>query len=520
MSSIPLVKMEYGFEERKSYHQMEADFLSQYIFDPSKYMHEVLGAKLEKWQEQANDMLLKNRFVAIRSGNGVGKTAWLAMLIIWFLNTQKMSIVPCTANSATQLETVLWAEIYRWMTRSSYVMQKLEWTTNRINVRGHKQAWYAIARTAVNSNGIATEALQGFHADYLLYVVDEASGVPDKAVDALESATTKKNNYGVMCSNPTRRSGIFFRAFHQDRDLWGNIHVRPEDSTIMTEEFKQRMERKYRGVHATGYKMRVLGEFPDAENLGIVSYNEYNDPDVQIRGVDVKDILSEQEQGTAILSVDPAGSGPESDASTIGIRVGNCIIDIASFHKLKTHELAAKVKELADTYQAKKIFVDAIGIGDGLANNLLQLYDQDIPENPRIYKVHVGMRASDPRGFYNRRSELYYHAGQAIKEKRIKILTDLPYLEQDLTELHYYYETQTQRYRVESKEEFRRRNDGKSTDFGDAFTLLFSDVGMEDEQMPIKKVDTKTIGVFVRCDEELKKVRHKFGEWQSQSEEQ
>ena len=483
--------------------EMEAEFLSRYIFDPTAYSREVLGCISEPWQVRADQCLLDRRFVAVRSGNGVGKTAWMAHKIIWFLNVHPMSIVPCTANSATQLESVLWAEIYRWMQNSKYVMSKMEWTAEKIFVRENRQAWYAIARTAVNSKGMANEALQGFHTKFVEFVVDEASGVPDKAVDALESATTREGCYGIMSSNPTRRSGIFFRAFHQDRALWGNIHVKPEESSLMSESFKLRMEHKYRGKDTAGYMMRVLGEFPTSESMGIVSFEEYNHPDVQVR-----DIIA---QGECILSVDPAGASPDADASTIGIRVGNCLVNIASFHRLKTHELSAKVEEFVALYGARKIFVDAIGIGNGVADRLLETYNQDDLDNPRINKVNVGMRAAVPTEYYNRRSELFYHAGRAIKDRTIKILADLPYLEQDLTDLHYSYEIQNRKYRVEAKQEFKDRNDGRSTDFGDAFALLFSDVGIDLFEEQVCSAETAKFCIDVNL--ELEK-QPKEKEWQ------
>lgn len=475
---------------------MEAEFLSRYYFDPSAYDIEVLGCQLDPWMREADQLLLERRFVAIRSGNGVGKTAWEARKIIWFLNTHSMAIVPCTANSATQLEAVLWAEIYRWMQKSEYVQSKLEWSAEKVFVRGHKQAWYAIARTAMNRQGVASEALQGFHSEFLLYVVDEASGVPDKAVDALESATTTEGCYGIMCSNPTRRSGVFYRAFHQDRALWGAYHVRPENAPRMTEHFKQRMEEKYRGRNTAGYKMRVLGEFPTAESMGIVSYDEYNDPEVQVReGIAV---------GECVLSVDPAGSSPGADASTIGIRVGNCVVNIASFYELKQHELCAKIEEFVVEYNAREVYVDAIGIGNGVADRLLEVYDQDIADNPRIVKVNVGKSAVNNNDFYRLRSELYHRAGQAIKDKKIKILADLPYLEQDLTELHYSYEVESRKYRVESKQDFKDRNDGRSTDFGDAFSLLFCKEVLaeaEDEVCP-----AETALSFAKMNTDLEKI--------------
>ena len=52
--------------------------------------------------------------LAVASGNGVGKTALLAWLILWALMTFEDCVGVVTAGSESQLRSRLWGEISKW----------------------------------------------------------------------------------------------------------------------------------------------------------------------------------------------------------------------------------------------------------------------------------------------------------------------------------------------------------------------------------------------------------------------
>jgi hypothetical protein len=53
--------------------------------------------------------------ISIRSGHGIGKSAVLAWLLIWFLFTRKDAQIPCTAPTSAQLYDILWKESAKWL---------------------------------------------------------------------------------------------------------------------------------------------------------------------------------------------------------------------------------------------------------------------------------------------------------------------------------------------------------------------------------------------------------------------
>ena len=64
------------------------------------------------------------------------------------------------------------------------------------------------------------EALQGFHAEHLLFLIDEASGIPDVVFEVGLGALSTPGAKVVMAGNPTRTAG-FFHDTHPPSDTAG-----------------------------------------------------------------------------------------------------------------------------------------------------------------------------------------------------------------------------------------------------------------------------------------------------------
>ena len=82
--------------------------------DPVMFVETMLNVKPEKWQKEFLYNVQNNPRNAVKSGHGVGKTAVLSWLILWWLLTRHPCKVICTANTAHQLSDVLWAEVKKW----------------------------------------------------------------------------------------------------------------------------------------------------------------------------------------------------------------------------------------------------------------------------------------------------------------------------------------------------------------------------------------------------------------------
>lgn len=99
---------------------------------------------------------------------------------------------------------VLWAEISKWMRNNPAFKDELIWTNEKLYMRGHPEEWFAVPRTATNP-----EALQGFHSEHVLYIIDEASGVSDKVFETVLGAMTGEDAKLLMMGKPDKAVGIF-----------------------------------------------------------------------------------------------------------------------------------------------------------------------------------------------------------------------------------------------------------------------------------------------------------------------
>ena len=230
-----------------------------YRKNPVLFAREVLLFEPDEWQRKALMDLAENPKVAIKSGQGVGKTGMEAVALLWFLTCYPYPRIVATAPTKQQLHDVLWSEVSKWMSKSPLLSDILKWTKTYIYMVGNEKRWFAVARTATKP-----ENMQGFHEDNMLFIVDEASGVADPIMEAILGTLSGDNNKLLMCGNPTRTSGTFYDAFNGDRAIYKCHTVSSADSPRTNKENIQSLIKKY-GRESNVVLVRVFGEFPKQE---------------------------------------------------------------------------------------------------------------------------------------------------------------------------------------------------------------------------------------------------------------
>ena len=131
--------------------------------------------------------------------------------------------MPITANSQDQLRDVVWAEVAHWWRElPDFLKTLIEINAERISIKADPDAAFAVARTARKEK---PEALQGFHSDNLVFVIEEASGIDDIIFEVAGGALSTEDAWQFMFANPTRTSGYFFNSHHKNRENWRCYHV-------------------------------------------------------------------------------------------------------------------------------------------------------------------------------------------------------------------------------------------------------------------------------------------------------
>ena len=109
----------------------------EYRKTPVLFAREVLLFEPDEWQAKALQDLADTPKVAIKSGQGVGKTGMEAVALLWFLSCFPFPRVVATAPTKQQLHDVLWSEVSKWMSRSPLLSDILKWTKTYIYILGY-----------------------------------------------------------------------------------------------------------------------------------------------------------------------------------------------------------------------------------------------------------------------------------------------------------------------------------------------------------------------------------------------
>ena len=117
---------------------------------------------------------------------------------------------------------------------------------------------FTLLRTAKDA-----DAAQGAHADNMLIIMDESSGVKEEIFEAFDSTLTGRNNKFVMIGNPIRTSGPFYDVFNNVKlkKRWVTLTFDAEQSPFVKKDQIQYYEEKY-GRHHDLFRVMVKGEFP------------------------------------------------------------------------------------------------------------------------------------------------------------------------------------------------------------------------------------------------------------------
>ena len=349
--------------------------------EPVYFVEDILRAKPDENQKAILRSVAQEPMTSVRSGHGIGKSAVESWTILWFMLTRPFPKIPCTAPTQHQLFDILWAEVHKWIRNNPQLENEITWTKEKIYMNGHPEEWFAVARTAT-----IPDALQGFHAEHLLYIIDEASGVKDIVFEPVLGSLTTHGTKLLMCGNPTRITGFFYDSHNKNREQFRAIHVDGRNSSRVDEAFIQKITDMY-GADSDVFRVRVAGEFPKS----IPDCFIWMDWCEQAAGR----IIETAETNTVGIGVDVARYG--DDSSVLYPVVNQCQSeDFEEYFHNDTMELAGKcimmVKRYARKYPSAKIEVkiDCDGLGVGVYDRLRENRDKIMEE---IMEERIGEAA-------------------------------------------------------------------------------------------------------------------------------
>jgi hypothetical protein len=304
------------------------------------------------------------------------------------------------------------------------------------------------------------EAFAGSHNDKgrLIFIFDEASGIPDEVWRSVNGAFARKDVEIIFIAlgNPTRRSGPFYECFYdiEKRKQWEAIKINIQNVEGSDPTFWEDIIARY-GADSDEMRIRVLGEFPNQDIDQFIpqdaidkAYGRTPDP-------------GSYEYAPIIIGVDPALGG--SDKFVIGMRQGVFYQTLGVYSKTSDHlEMANVIADFEDKYKADIVVIDFGGGGVGLkALGVTMGRDWVLVDTS---KASVDLECLNTRAYMWKATRQWLIDGGCIPKD--------PEFALQLACISGFYRDVNYKLTIEGKDKLRKTL-GTSTDLADALCLTF-----------------------------------------------
>lgn len=435
------------------------DVLGCYVWGPedSPTGHEGQVGLLRKIAANAQTEAIASR--------GVGKTFAASIVVPWWLESRENGVVVSTSSTFNQVEQVLWRNV-----RQRYALAKRPLLGRCLTTKVELgPAWYGYGFSSDKPDNVrgfhsmADVFQENEHEGGILVLVDEASGVGDEIMDALDGFLTGRDSKLVYITNPTRRRGRAYEA-HRSADF-AHFQVSAFDAPerLVSREWIEKQRRKYgpNEEQDPRWAAYVRGVYPVEGDdslfpLWILDRARFWTP----------------ETNEVRMGVDIARKG--SDRSVAVLLRNGRVAQIAVWRGKDLMESARRVLRAAKSWgvPSHAIAID-IGMGAGVIDRLREL-------GHRVTAVDFG---SGPTGefadlvgeeakFKNRRAELFWALRIMLERGRLSVSDRWADLWTELQQFGYEYD-RLEKMVITPKEEIVAAL-GHSPDLADALACAIA----------------------------------------------
>jgi hypothetical protein len=295
-------------------------------------------------------------------------------------------------------------------------------------------------------------------AEFARFAIDEAQEVTRDDIADLRGAMRLQINgvkvppKGLYGANPAECWLIdeFVDAADPARPY---LQALPSDNPWLGQEYIEALRAAYR------HRPELLKAYIEGEWHGLGEANVVIKGD-WIRAAATRVIAHPVKR--RLIACDPARFG---DDETVIYGLENTEVKIAEIYGQKdTMYTANKIFVLARQFGTSTAVVDAIGVGAGVADRLVEM-------GMNVIAVNSATKPDDRVLFYNRRAEMWWQVAEMFSGGDVVLTHDDPTLTRQLGALKYEYKAG--KLLVEAKETVKRRL-GHSPDRADAYVMGLS----------------------------------------------
>lgn len=313
--------------------------------DPVGFARLILGVKLWKFQTDFLEAIRDHRHVAVSGGRKIGKDFAVAVAAIWWFASFAAARVFLLAPTTKQLDGILYREVRMlWAGAGRCVDCKakdpegprpcphsalLAGDVGQLARTGIKAADF---REILGATAVSEGGLRGFSGGRILAIEDEASDIKDEFDTALVGNLAGADCHRVLISNPTRVTGFFFRAFHEEKHLYRTLTQSTEQNPNVLEgrevfrglggrEWLEEREKAW-GRGSPQWLANVEGKFVKAEKGQLFS--------LEMIGAAEKRWEHTQADGRLHLGIDVAGETQDGDETVFAPRRGLKLLELVA----------------------------------------------------------------------------------------------------------------------------------------------------------------------------------------------
>jgi hypothetical protein len=478
---------------------LDAAYLLKFQQEPLVFINQYLEIKTWSGMKYIIESVWNNKRTSIRSNHGISKTFTAAVIAVTFLNLFMNSIVITTAPTNRQCYDLLWKEIGALYDRFPGLVGTATKAPLRVTA---SPEWYMV--------GFSTEKafrIEGYHAPHILWVLDEAKGLPQWLYDAAEGSLTGGNAkiLEISTTDGADQATPFYQHHHKESGQWKTIHLSAFDSPfvekqqfeylnnkefnlksiickdlhkygkpkegsewdqelqdkiqIVNEEWIQDKAETWRKRRPDLWNTKVCGELMDVSEHNIIPLSwvesavnaEITTPDnISTYGVDV---------------------GRGGDPSVLVKRIDNRMMYAYQWVDDNTMSTTGEILRVRDDLGIIKI--DMIGVGAGVFQRIAELGHPVIGVDSRNKPS-----PEHENEFLNLRAEMWFHLRYLFYLQyttgNIISIPDDDELTEELTAVKFKTPSDG-KIKVEDKEEIRKRL-GRSPNKADAMVYCYADI--------------------------------------------
>lgn len=513
--------------KNKKQEEETARRLTKYENDPVGFGMEILGERYTDNVIEVMRSVRDNPVTIARSANGVGKSHGSARIALWFFSVFADAQVYVTAAPPLEnLKRILWAEIMSVVEKHPELYGGFR--MRGLNLLRNKKSF--ITGVSIPTSGTKEEReakFNGKHAPHILFVVDEGDAVPDEVYSAIESCMSGGMARLLIMFNPRATIGpVYYResnglarvvhlsAFEHPNVISGeNVipgavnrettlrRINQWSRALMPEEKVDHecfevpdflwgqscfgldgkeyppLPSGSRKITDPALAYMVLGVYPpQAENQLISSswvelararWDAYVSKNGEIPPANVR----------PLMGVDIAEMGTDYNAACI--RYNGFVTRFKLWSGIDVDSTAKRATELYYEIDANLVFVDATGVGSGVAPSMARRGRRD-KRDVRAVSVKVSSRPSSTikaeiGEFRSLRDQLWWAVREWLRTDNDSMLPPDPFLVEELKTPTYRVNPLTGKVEVMNKD-IMREILKRSPDRADALCLSFMPV--------------------------------------------